>query len=162
MLAGDTSSCEYAQAGFVRVYNTKDWFFAQEDDCGTATTMFGSQPTYNQTHQYWVQWIPSCSCLRQNVDTTIFQSTPFNPKTAWKSPFENQWLGETHYRASDMPGNPTERYTSYTEMQVQKKATNDWTNTLPSTSPINYDPTRYNHSGGVLDGFMTIWTYYQY
>lgn len=161
MLAGD-SSCDYAQAGFVRVYDTDDYFFAQSDDCGTVDTTFGASPTFNQTHQYWVQWVPSCSCLRQNVDVTIFQSTPWNPKSVWSRPFSNQWLGEVHYKASDIPGNPTEGFTSYTSMQVQKSSTSDWTNTLPSTTAVNTDTSRYNHSGGIVDNFMTIWTYYGY
>jgi len=167
MLAGNSTS-QYAQTGFIRTYNGPDYFFAQDNNNGVVDTKYSTAPlsSYGQTHHYWVQWRTTCTCLRENVDATIFQETPFNPKITWSEPFSNQWMGETHYLASDMPGNPTEGYTTYTLMQVQDVASGNFSNTLPTIQYANTNIFRYNHDvvvnhptyGNALD----IWTYYEY
>ncbi len=167
MIAGNAGSCQYAQAGFVRWYASPDYFFAQDNDCGgMVDTTFGASPGYGQTHHYWAQWDSSCSCIHENVGVTIFQSTPWNPYSVWNEPFSNQWLGETHHLASDMPGNPSVGYNTYTQMQVQQSGSGSWTNTLPATSYANSNIYRYDYDAVVYHSSygnaMDIWTYYEY
>jgi hypothetical protein len=160
-------TCQYAQSGFVRTYGGTDFFFAQDNKCtGAINTTYGSQPSYGQTHHYWEEWLTTCGCVRQIVDSTIFQHTPWNPKTKWTKPFASDWLGETHYLASDVPGNPTEGYTTFTKMQVQKKATSSFTNALPTITYLNGNGFRYDHDSVVrhttIGNVIDIWTYYEY
>jgi len=145
MIAGN-GFLQYAQAGFIRWYGSPDYFFAQDNDGGAPRTTFGvALANYGETHQYWDQWSAGCNCVQEVVDVTIFQSTPYNPRTAWTQPFSNQWLGEVKYTASDMPGNSTEGWTTYTLMQVQLAANSLWTNTLPVIGYVNNNPARWSH-----------------
>src|ERR1035437_846487 len=168
MLAGNLAlRRQYAQTGFVRFYGTPDYFFSQDNRCtGVIDTVLGASPAYGQTHHYWTQWNPFCSCLNELVDVSIFQTTSFDPRLAWTQPFSNQWLGETHYLATDMPGNPSVGYTTFTQMQVELDSSKTWTNTLPALYYQDDNIFRYTHDAVVshpgLGNVMDIWTYYGY
>jgi hypothetical protein len=163
---GTCSGMQYAQSGEYRIYGSLSYLFAQYNDCGTPTTKIGSAITYGTSNQDWEQYLPSCSCESLNIDVHQFLTTSFNPLTAWTYPFRNEWLGETHYTASDIPGNPSVGYTTYTTMQVQQQTSNTWTNTLPTISYFNDNSARWTHdtvvSHPVIGNTVDIWTYSGY
>lgn len=75
-----------------------------------------------------------------NVDTTIMDTTPFNPYSTWQpgtyGPFLTEFSGETKYLGTDMPTS------NFSTMQVQQF--NDaFTNTLPTEYDICPWPSRY-------------------
>lgn len=123
LLAGSTYVGGYSQVGTIRFYGGSTYFFSEFDNDGVG----GFSRTVNQgngpvavggTNHAWVQYVPQCSCLRNNIDVSIQSATNFNPYVAWSTPFDLSWSSETSYRETYSPGTPTGE-TRFARMQVQ-------------------------------------------
>lgn len=97
--------------------------------------VFGSCVSPGEVHQYWQQYTGQpCSPgdwgsgtshgnIYSNVDTIAFMS--ICPWGVWTTPFSIQYMGETKYLESDMPGNDT-HLTNFSDMEAQRFSDNIW------------------------------------
>jgi hypothetical protein len=126
----------YAQIGFFRYWGGCTYFTSESDSGYPAGyyrnihTEFGCLKA-NGRNQYWEQYVQAANGgsggLRLNVDSTIMDTTLFNPFTSWCQqcgPFHTEFLGETKYLGTSMPTS------NFSSMQVQLYD-NSWTNALP-------------------------------
>jgi hypothetical protein len=122
-----TGSYSYAQTGFWRDtgphQSTFQYAQYRVDAISPIVNMFGpSSISLNGVyHQYWSWFDPSGPVLRLFVDGTNML-TMTNPYLAWITPFRAQFLGETSYQESSIPG-LSSTHTSYTGLQVQRQDT---------------------------------------
>jgi hypothetical protein len=160
----------YAQDGFLlsSVANYLPYFFFEfsRDGCPMSTCytsgFYGASKQPGEWHKYWVQWTRSCSgglfaCFALMIDSTRIAQSDFVPEDYWGDPTFSPWstdfMGETHYPGSDMPGRPTGGIaTVYNAMTVQ-----DWVSNSFNPTPCVYvsqidTPQRYGLNYPYDDG----------
>jgi hypothetical protein len=145
----------YAQSG--RIYyptipsNCMRHFGEQSESGSSFVRMLGVCTSSNENHQVWQQYIPSNGHLRSNIDTTVFLESSWSPVGIWPTPWQANFLGETHYGESDVPG-LTSNPTDFTQMQVQRYSDDLWESTCSSDVTLgsigSWDPsqTYYRYS----------------
>jgi hypothetical protein len=106
----------------------------------------------NSSNRYWVQFIPSTGLLRMNVDTTIMDTTAWNPYLIWANPFLTEFDSETTYVGSNVPT------TNFGSMQVQQGINHAFTTSLPAMTGSCPWPYRYVR-GGLSGNFFALQTY---
>lgn len=116
----DPTSGGWVQSGYFRSYNQSLTNFSQVNDGhGYLHNAYTAGPAVGSTHTYWQQYVPGGG-IRSNVDTTILQTTPFNPFSQWSNgDWSPQFLNETRYRESDVPGT-TGSHMHWSGLQVQR------------------------------------------
>jgi hypothetical protein len=130
MIAGDYAGDNdaYGQVGFELTYGKPmRWFSQFHDGYGRYTTRYSSfsiANEYGNRHIFRVLWSGTCSCLRAIIDTTEWATSPFNPFRSAEAdfgpqPWSPQFLGETGFLQSNMPGSPS-RHTRYAGMGAQR------------------------------------------
>lgn len=132
LLVGGNGSSGYAQSGYFARYGQPLRYFAEYDADGVGVganfvRVFDAEVPLGSVHTPWVQYVSGSYNLRLNYDTTILLITPFNPFVNWPQPFSPQFLGETRYQESDMPGTVGAR-AAYRTVQVQRFDNNSFVN----------------------------------
>lgn len=121
MIAGGGNAYQYAQSGYINQnfesstgdpdpcladlfseYNDgapsdfvdKFGYFDEGDNC------LGMGSSFN----YWEQYDSSCSCEHLNINSTQFDSTPFDPLTTWTGTFTTEFFGEAGDPHDSMAG----------------------------------------------------------
>lgn len=62
-------------------------------------------PLVGETYYYAVRWAAECNCLRSYINTTVWQSSDFNPwNQVWTPPLHFESVAESRYKANDIPG----------------------------------------------------------
>lgn len=132
MIASNITSAQYngwGQSGFERTagYPLR-WFSQFYDGYGSLETRYSTFSVSSQLgvrHAFRVLWYESCRCLRATIDRTTWAESSFNPfaypaESNWgPQPWSPQFLAETGYRESDVPGGPTTR-TRYSGLGGQR------------------------------------------
>jgi hypothetical protein len=126
----------YAQVGYFRGWGQPCPYFATEQDDKYPDNFsrfihseYGClQP--NGVNQFWVQYIPSLNRgaggLSMNVDTTMMNTTSWNPYEQWDlsaGPFLPEIAAETKYLGSSVPT------TNFSSIQFQQ-SNDQWTTAL--------------------------------
>lgn len=116
----------WAQDGYLRWYGSSIVFFAQQSSGHTLNTKFGTTAlTPGSTYFYYNKWDPSCYCIEDIIERTLYLKSTWNPYTAWVLPFSPQFTGEATYRASDLPGTASAP-ANYTAISGQDVTTDGW------------------------------------
>lgn len=111
MLAGG-GSAQFAQIGFVRSGNSPtESLFTEYEKNASTNAVFKSIPGFNYgtAHGYEVHYSFSANQINMIKGGNVMDSTNFNPKAAWGSPWTGQFNGETHDRQDDIPGTPANK-----------------------------------------------------
>ena len=155
----------WGQVGFERTvgYPTR-WFSQFNDGFRNFRTRYSSFPVdgeFSVRHAFFVTWGAGCHCLQATIDTTPWASSEFNPFNPQQSrfgaqPWSPQFLGETGYVQTDIPGVPTKKVL-YTGMGAQRYV-DDQLESMPCTlASLNDFPDRWGLSASGCTSF-TIWT----
>jgi hypothetical protein len=113
-------------------------------------------------HAYRDLYKQSCGCIVMSIDGTELTQTNFNPYGTWYAgpngdQFSPEFLGETNYTQSDMPGLPSSK-TAFSGLGAQQ-FTNDTLGSMPCTmNGANDNPSRWTYSASSCTAF-DIWTY---
>jgi hypothetical protein len=168
MLAAGGNVQAYAQIGVLRLWGqSSNWFFYEYRNAAGNDVQQQLFPVQNGTNRFWVQLVPPADGvpnwhLRMNIDATIEAYTPWDPfsaggfNTAGSSP---QWLGETHYRFTDIDGgtySPT-RFESVASQARGAQGQEIWNSEFGSTTTHINDDSRYGFAYTYSDAF-NIWT----
>jgi hypothetical protein len=161
---------EYAQAGYFRDKNLSDaeWFTEYNDgtghDGGTMSTahwfrrILFCNCAEGNADQFRVQQTPNNTALQMIINNTVYDTTPWNPHTAWGTDaWEAQYLGEVWDPGDDMPGMSTAKAGFRT---LRTLSGGSWSQ--PTIYSMNEDSGNYHQelvltSTGSIQGF-NIWT----
>ena len=164
---GFPSPVGYVQGGYFRWYNSAIYTFAEYRVGGQSTfnrflftgPAIGSQPDY-------LVYVASDSHIYVYAGGSRLLRTPGDYIDTLESGFDIgpdfplQWLSETTYAQSDIPGTPTQE-TRYSHMR-QGKFNVGWLTGEPDTS-INSNPSRWTFTGisdsGTYGRNYLSWTY---
>lgn len=124
---------------------------------GTLHDVYNGCVDVTETHQYWQSYddgnTGGCVCEHSRVDSIIFQSTNYDPKSSWTSPWYTSFLSQTSYQQSDVVGPDSAHKANYQSMQLEYASTQQWTSIMPTLYSIN---TNYN-IGTVTTTWFQVW-----
>lgn len=115
MGGGSSNGLQYAQSGYLQSVaeylankvpsSTTTYYFSAYNN-GWQNEVFKafSQAGYYQNHEYWQKYVRSSGVIQIYGDTTLLDSTSFDPTLVWTSPWNSEFAGETHDSADYMPG----------------------------------------------------------
>jgi len=172
MIASNVTSADYngwGQVGFERTANSPTrslrWFSQFYDGYYTLETRYSTFSVNNQLgvrHAFRVLWNESCRCLRATIDNTLWAESSFNPfaypsESNWgPQPWSPQFLAETGYLQSDVPGRATTR-TRWSGLGAQR-VSDDRLVLMPCIlSGANDNPTRWGRQAQSCTAFE-VWT----
>ena len=116
----------WAQDGYIRWYGSSIVFFAQQSSGHSLNTKYGTTAlAQGSTYFYYNKWDPTCYCMEDIIERTLYLKSTWNPWTAWVLPFSPQFTGETAYLASDLSGTATAP-ANYTSISGQQASTDGW------------------------------------
>jgi hypothetical protein len=116
----------WAQDGYESYYGGSIYYFGQVNSGAHMDTRIGTSPmVIGSTHYYYNKWVTTCQCEEEIIDRSLWQSTTWNPWSAWPQPFLPSYTGETEYAGSDVSGTPTVPVT-YTNLGQQSDSTDGW------------------------------------
>jgi hypothetical protein len=76
-------------------------------------------------HTLKVVYLPASGKLQMVIDTTVFDTTGFNVRTAWKRPMQATFSGESLDKNTDVPGLAGSKL-DWKTMSVQFVGNNGW------------------------------------
>lgn len=111
-VAAPNSNFSYAQVGYWNAPTGVLQAFAQDSysDSGSclagcvATSVGTTSITNGSTYHFWVQFVPGCTCYKENVNTTTVQQSTFNPLLKWNLPFRPSFKDEVLYATDNQFG----------------------------------------------------------
>jgi len=126
----------WAQSGFTSFYHGTTLYFLRpygqicrvDSDCRSD---FGSSLVLGSRHTYTSLWYPGCTCMISRVDGIEYSRSWFNVFAQWTRPFEPEFMGETGFQGSDVPGSPS-LHTNYTGLGAENYS-NDTVVAMPCT-----------------------------
>jgi hypothetical protein len=129
------SNYTYMQAGFIHRYGFPTDYFSEQnngevgqcDNGGSCVDWYGGTAANGGTGAYYQYYQPvgslqcSAGCEQSYVNYQLEQQTSYNPYAAgeWQEPIANEYSAERNYSTSDIPGNTTDGYTTWTNMEWQ-------------------------------------------
>jgi hypothetical protein len=152
---------DWGQVGFERTAGYTLRWFSQFSYSGGLTTRYSTHTVTNQIgvrHVFQVAWYANCRCLRANIDGTVgWFNSSFDPKRVWGAqPWSPQFLAETGYLQSDVPGRASTP-TAYSGMGVQRLDTGRFVSVPCGLSAANDNPTRWGRAPSNCTAF-NVWT----
>lgn len=140
-----TTAQQYAQSGWVRIYNTPTFpeHFSQYTPLPGQGTMpysnfTGMHAPYGDTFEYWTSYDFNCGCEDMWVGSLKLDSTYFNPGSSWQHPLGIQDLGEVHNNFDGMIGKPYPN-TAHWDFISTQIIDGSWQAFRPNT-PVNDNP----------------------
>lgn len=95
-------------------------------------------------YDYAVRYHDPCECLVMGIDGSIIKYSDFDPFVSWagSGPWSYQISGETRFKASDMPGSPTDKV-EITKMLLYSSVNQYYTMPCGALRAVNDNTTRW-------------------
>lgn len=156
MVAGGNTDCEWAQAGYHRIYGDSNVvYFAQyRRDC-SVQPVTRRWTVASGTHNYRTWYSRSEGRMYMQVDTTTILTTNFDPALYWHSGWNAQWEGEVHDGGDDIAGTPSSPV-YFSNLKWQTTPGGSWV--TPTGLSIGSDSPRYGRQWDIQNSKFHVWT----
>ena len=96
------------------------------------------------TFNFWEQYSGACHCEHANVNSSQFDTTPFDPTVWFSAPLQTQFLGEVKYLQDDMPGTGTQNSAEvFSSLKEQQATTGSFVPLGCGSTAVNDQPSAW-------------------
>ena len=147
---------DYAQSGFYDHVNNSypaEFFAEDEYDNQPYRRTFYTFTDQGEVHNYKSAWDRSKAAIDESVDSTVIQTTNFNPYQYWGNGsiyWASEFFGELYHQPTDMPGTSSD-YTLFQNIELQRYDNNAFSTDTSSLSYYDTDSSRYYDSSSILN-----------